>query len=1390
MAMPPQSGTGQPPQPGMGMPPQSGTGQAPQPGMGMPPQSGTGLPPQPGMGMPPQPGTGLPPQPGMGMPPQSGTGQPPQPGMGMPPQSGTGPPPQPGMGMPPPPGMGIQPQTGYQSQPGMGMPPQPGMSMPPQPGMGMHPQSSMGMHPQPGMGMPLGPGMSMPPRPGMGMLPQLGMGLTPQSGYQPQPGVGMQLQGNTPSTPPSHASPSDDFGDFSTAAPDDGFDDFAGAPSWACIPQRLMSMEASPERRLHLCRHLVRVLSSLKLHQRMYHQVRVVASSELLVHLCPHMVRMVASPLDPMVWELVEYGSLLHQMILGTSLLLPRDKESPLMRLVAFLLHPQYRRQNNLDCRLPKVVVLMNLGALLRGKAMIPCRRIRRAEQQLYRQMTLQAFASGGKQTAVEQKVSASAQEVGLNAGSEELGKGSQAYYKDRDGITKLATIVKVHYDEPPPYYTISIDGNERSTVREKLIPLQSGGQLNEHGMTSAGGLSCGVPHASPMARDSEWGGFGANAGVCLGSAAGTDAGFNDFAAAATHRGERSAVFTSQTPLNSAMFLQVRLKAWAQPSYTGHKPIPPGHLPLKLMNSINLAPSMQLHQRRQLRCQAVAHWVLCLQTTGAALVLLRLHLPDQEALPYQPTAFVAAQPGSAALSADDFDGSDDPAPAKAIPGDGSSSALPEDAWGGFNAPAPAAAVSGRAALRADDFGVFDDSAATHAMHAGDSSSGTLQEDDWGGFNAPASAAAVSGSAADEFTGFDDSAATHAILAGDSSSGALPEDDWGGFNAPAPAAAVSGRAALPADDFGGFVESTSAAAFQGSNSCGASSTDDWGGFNDPAPTHAAPSSSSLGPLPADDFGDFGGAASVGAPPNDSFMGFGASTPAPSSMLPAVDFESQPPGTAGGIDEGFGDFGESAARYEEAADSFGDFGDFGRASQGDTKATDDFDGFHDGSKPIGATALGLSSGALSADDFGGFDTPTVGANGESRAADSSGVCSMSGIASAVPAYSGFHGLEARSPGKEDDGFGDFGGFGEAIGPSVGPSDEFEGFDVSSEVPPAPIGLSTGALSSDDFGGFDSSALSGTALPPDDFGGFDAAAPVNASGLSCPACSAPAPSSMATTDSRKTEGGGGFSEFDGFGGATLASSGPSDDFGDFGSAFDTSASRTSLPEATGGALSANDFGGFDTFTNDVQAETHDAIGMFGSFGEDSGSLGKGADDFGDFGSVLPDSSHTPPMVSGVGNVSAEDYGGLRGLGAAFTGSSTSDLSSRLSGRVRTVPAPFRADSSSDDFGTFGVSKPESSFDPFGAISEGTAPGGADDFGDFSDFNSPSEVSNKASLPSSFTPASAVGSAPDGLEGLLERLLSEERFEEALACKQHINAIAQATYHLTFKLKRKPCP
>eukprot|EP00966_Prymnesium_polylepis_P140437 3244064-Prymnesium_polylepis.1 len=54
----------------------------------------------------------------------------------------------------------------------------------------------------------------------------------------------------------------------------------------------------------------------------------------------------------------------------------------------------------------------------------------------------------------------------------DELSQGANVYYLDRDGEQKVATLVKVHYDDPPPYYTISIDGAERSTVREKLTMM------------------------------------------------------------------------------------------------------------------------------------------------------------------------------------------------------------------------------------------------------------------------------------------------------------------------------------------------------------------------------------------------------------------------------------------------------------------------------------------------------------------------------------------------------------------------------------------------------------------------------------------------------------------------------------------------------------------------------------------------------------------------------------------------------------------------------------------------------------------------------------------------------------------------------------------------------
>ena len=51
-----------------------------------------------------------------------------------------------------------------------------------------------------------------------------------------------------------------------------------------------------------------------------------------------------------------------------------------------------------------------------------------------------------------------------------ELPKGATVYYLDRDGTQKLATIMKVHYDDPPPA-RVSIDGAEEiDRAREALV--------------------------------------------------------------------------------------------------------------------------------------------------------------------------------------------------------------------------------------------------------------------------------------------------------------------------------------------------------------------------------------------------------------------------------------------------------------------------------------------------------------------------------------------------------------------------------------------------------------------------------------------------------------------------------------------------------------------------------------------------------------------------------------------------------------------------------------------------------------------------------------------------------------------------------------------------------
>ena len=56
---------------------------------------------------------------------------------------------------------------------------------------------------------------------------------------------------------------------------------------------------------------------------------------------------------------------------------------------------------------------------------------------------------------------------------SSELAKGAKVWYQSQSGHRMAAEVVQVHYDDVPPYYTISIDGTERSTVRGRLSLMQ-----------------------------------------------------------------------------------------------------------------------------------------------------------------------------------------------------------------------------------------------------------------------------------------------------------------------------------------------------------------------------------------------------------------------------------------------------------------------------------------------------------------------------------------------------------------------------------------------------------------------------------------------------------------------------------------------------------------------------------------------------------------------------------------------------------------------------------------------------------------------------------------------------------------------------------------------------
>ena len=58
------------------------------------------------------------------------------------------------------------------------------------------------------------------------------------------------------------------------------------------------------------------------------------------------------------------------------------------------------------------------------------------------------------------------------------LAANDLAGYTHADGRRRVARVVCVHRDDSTPYYTILLDGHERSTEARKLIPLPTHGRV------------------------------------------------------------------------------------------------------------------------------------------------------------------------------------------------------------------------------------------------------------------------------------------------------------------------------------------------------------------------------------------------------------------------------------------------------------------------------------------------------------------------------------------------------------------------------------------------------------------------------------------------------------------------------------------------------------------------------------------------------------------------------------------------------------------------------------------------------------------------------------------------------------------------------------------------
>merc|ERR1740139_544142 len=114
----------------------------------------------------------------------------------------------------------------------------------------------------------------------------------------------------------------------------------------------------------------------------------------------------------------------------------------------------------------------------------------------------------------------------GGGGGGTPLRKGEQVYYVHADGGRRPGTVVTVHTDEVTPYYTVSVDGQERSTERQRLLSLtQAAAGVPPPGSTSTAGLAAEAPGWVAFGASLSVGGGGGSSGSGGGSGGGGGSG-------------------------------------------------------------------------------------------------------------------------------------------------------------------------------------------------------------------------------------------------------------------------------------------------------------------------------------------------------------------------------------------------------------------------------------------------------------------------------------------------------------------------------------------------------------------------------------------------------------------------------------------------------------------------------------------------------------------------------------------------------------------------------------------------------------------------------------------------------------------------------------------------